>query len=279
MIALILLALAQDPALRAREVARKLPFAHDAMLQLRREAGAIPDPALRAAVEAQLLAPWLPPEAWAYAHLQEARQLLNEPSLELPPSHKGDFAAAPGGACESGHHGYPGGLALHSLANLLHARALAGVYRHVYGVQLREEMLTAAAIWHDSLKSATLPWRAEGSCGPEPAIAGTPAHHVLGLAAAFLRHLPKDLIATIAAAHGLEKACEWVQAASIIANGEKTSCPAAPIEAYVNHFADADYELTGAAWSRYVARAPKGWARYDALLQDGNELLLFSRSP
>src|SRR5512142_592906 len=56
-IAFLLLALAQDPTARAREAARKLPFARDAMLELRREAAAIPDPALRAAVEAQILAP------------------------------------------------------------------------------------------------------------------------------------------------------------------------------------------------------------------------------
>src|SRR5947207_60921 len=165
MIIAILIALG-DPAAHARELARKLPAAHNAMLELRREAAALPDPALRATVETQLLAPGLPAELWAYAHLDEARKLLDEPQLELPPPHKGDFLAAPGGACEDGHHGYPGGLAVHSLANLLHARALAQVYRHVYGVTARDDILTAAAIWHDSLKAATLPFRDDGSCGP-----------------------------------------------------------------------------------------------------------------
>lgn len=280
MLIALVLALSPDPAQKAREVASSLPFAHDAFLELRREAGAIGDPALRAAVEAQILAPWLPQEAWAYAHLEEARKLLHEPQLQLPPPHKGDFLAAPGGPCEDGHHGYPGGLAVHSLANLLHARALAKVYQHVYGVTLHDEVLVAAAIWHDSLKAATLPWRADGSCGPEAKIAGTPAHHVLGLAAAFLRHLPNDLIFAIAAAHGLERACDWMQAGAIIARGEKTTCPAKPsLEAFVTHFADADYELTGLTWSRYVAKAPKGWERFEALKQDGNDLLLFNRSP
>ncbi len=279
MFALLLLALAQDPTARAREVARKLPFAHDAMLELRREAGAIPDPALRAAVEAQILAPWLPEEAWAYAHLSQARKLLKEPKLELPPPHTGDFAAAPGGPCEDGHHGYPGGLAVHSLANLLHARDLSKTYRHLYGLDLHDDQIIAAAIWHDSLKAATLPFRADGTCGPEPLIAGTPAHHVLGLAAGVLRHLPKELLITISAAHGTEKACEWLQAAWILATGEKTSCPPVRIEGYITHFADADYALTGLAWKRYAAKTPKGWARYDALLQDGNDLLVLSRSP
>src|SRR5229473_1048452 len=270
MILLILLAI--TPAARAREVATKLRFAHDAMLELRREAGAIEDPALRAAVEAQILAPWLPAEAWAYAHPQ--------PGVELPPPRKGDFAAAPGGACEDGHHGYPGGLAVHSLATLLHARALAKVYQHVYGIEFHNDQLVVAAIWHDSLKAATLPFRADGTCGPEPLIAGTPAHHVLGLAAGILRHLPKELLLVIASAHDPEKACDWLQAASIIANGETTSCPTrATVEAYVTHFADEDYPLTALSWKRYVAKTPKGWARYEALIQDGNDLLLFSRSP
>src|SRR4051794_3506194 len=75
---LMLLAVAQAPPARAREVATHLPFAYSAYLEVRREAGAIGDPALRSAVEAQLLTPWLPPEAWAYAHLAEARKLLGD---------------------------------------------------------------------------------------------------------------------------------------------------------------------------------------------------------
>ena len=65
-----------------------------------------------------------------------------------------------------------------------------------------------------------------------------------------------------------------------MARGEKAACPATlPIEAYVMHYADSDYLLTGAAWTDYAKRAPKGWERYDALKADGNELLFFSRSP
>ena len=70
-----------------------------------------------------------------------------------------------------------------------------------------------------------------------------------------------------------------MQAASILATGEKTTCAPAGVEAYVTHFADADYELTGLAWKRYIEKAPKGWARYEALAQDGNEIFLFNRSP
>src|SRR3954471_12271179 len=265
MIIALLLA-AADPAAHALEIARKLPVAHEAMLELRREAAALPDPALRATVETQILAPGMPPELWAYAHLEQARKMLGEPRLELPKPRKGDFAAAPGGPCEDGHHGYPGGLAVHSLANLLHARSLSQIYKRVYGLDLHEDQLVAAAIWHDSLKAATLPWKADGSCGPEPLIAGTPAHHVLGIAAGVLRHLPKELLITIAGAHGPDKACDWLQAGWILAKGEKTTCPALRTEAYVTRLADADYDLTGLAWKKYVEKTPKGWERFDALM-------------
>src|SRR5436190_6359748 len=197
---LLVLAAAQDPAARARELATRLPPAYRAYLEVRREAGAIGDPALRAAVEAQVLAPWLPPQAWAYGHLAEARKLLGDPKLELPPPRKGDFLAAPGGACEDGHHGYPGGLSVHTLATLRQARALAESYRHVYGVEVHTDQITTAVIWQGTLMAATLPFRANGSCGPEAEIAGAPAHHVLGLGAGILRHLPDDLLYVIAAA-------------------------------------------------------------------------------
>jgi hypothetical protein len=281
---LLLLAAAADPTARAREVATRLPTAYRAYLEIRREAAAIGDPALRAAVEAQILAPWLPPEAWAYANLAEARRLLEEPRLELPPPRRGDFLAAPGGDCEGAgaHHGYPGGLAVHTLADLLAARTLAADYRHVYGVDLHTEQLTVAALWHDALKASTLPWRADGSCGPEPKIAGTQAHHVLGLAAAMLRHLPEDLLYVIAAAHSPDPKliCRWLQAASVIAEGRKMECPSRQtVEGFLHNLAASDAPLTELTWSRYVASAPKGLERFEALIQDGNDLLLFSRSP
>ena len=279
---LLLLAVAQDPGARAREVASRLPFAYRAFLEVRREAAAIADPALRAAVEAMILAPWLPADAWAHAHLAEARKLVDDPRLELPPANKGDFLAAPGGSCEDGHHGYPGGLAVKTLTTLRQARALAEDYRHVYGLDLHGDQLTSAVLWRDALLASTLPFRPNGSCGPEPRIAGAPAHHVLGLAAGILRHLPLDLLYVIAAAQSPEPAriCSWLQAASIIAEGRRLECPTRQtVESFIHHFANADAPLAELSWSRYVARAPKGWARYDALREDGNDLLLFSRSP
>jgi len=286
-------AAAQTPAARAHEVAKKLPLVQNALHELHKAAAAISDQPLRAAVETQLMAPWIPQEAWAYGHPQEAQALLQkagllEGNLALPKPGAGEFGAAPGGPCEGGHHGYPGGLAVHSWANLLHARALAQVYRTVYGVRLNDDWLVAAAIWHDSGKAQSLPFHDDGSCGPEPKIAGTPAHHIFGLTAALLRHLPAELVVTIASAHTppapehLKEICGWLDAASILADGKTGSvaCPAAeprqkraPLEAFVNHFSDADFPLTVATWGAYAAKAPKGWARYEALLADGNDVI------
>jgi len=281
---LVLLAAAQDPAARARDLATRLPAAYSAFLELRRDAGAIGDPALRAAVEALILAPWLPQEAWAYGHLADARRMLDDPKLELPPPRKGDFLASSGGDCDGpgAHHGYPGGLAVHTLSVLRAARGLASDSKRVYGVDPHTDQITVAAIWHDALKAATLPWRSDGSCGPEARIAGAPAHHVLGLTTAILRHLPDDLLTVIAASHSPDpqQICSWLQAASILAEGRKMACPSRQtVEAFLQHQADSDGPLTSLSWSLYIARAPKGWARFEALIADGNDVLLFSRSP
>src|SRR5438445_12529324 len=103
-------------------------------------------------------------------------------------------------------------------------------------------------MWHAALKAATLPFRDDGSCGPEPKIAGTPLHHILGIASAMLRHLPPELVLIIASAHtpptaaNTKTVCGWIEAASLLANGVPGECPRErPIEAFVNHFSDADF--------------------------------------
>ncbi len=288
------------PQAHALEIAGKLGFAKRAMHEVRHAAAELKDGPLRAAVEAQLQAPWLPPEAFAYGHHAEAESMLHaagllapESLLALPPTGVGSFAAAPGGPCEGGHHGYPGGLAVHEWANLAHARALAKVYESVYGVALNDEWLTAAALWHDTMKAATLPWDASGDCPHrEPQLAGTALHHPLGVAAAILRHLPAPLILVIAAAHApptkerIGEVCNSLRAAGIIAVGNEQAIPCPPveptsprlpIEAFVNNSADSDYAITGAAWSWYASQTPGGWERFAALAQDGSDLAAWQR--
>ncbi len=282
---------------RAEQVAAKLPAARHALREARLAAAALKDPPLRAAVEAQLAAPWLPEGAWVYAHPAEAEAKLRALGLLdagtslaalLPRPGHGSFASAAGGPCPTGHHGYPGGLAVHSWANLLHARGLAAAYHDAYGITLDDGWLVAAALWHDTLKSVTLPWDAAGRCpSTEAQFAGTALHHPLGLAAAILRRLPRPLIWVIAASHApitaekLGAICGWIQAAGILAKGDPNAvaCPSLdpkasrpPVESYVNHFADADFSFTVPVSQWYAAQTPEGWARYDALVQDGSDV-------
>jgi len=286
MLALLLL-FAAAPAERAKDVAARLPIARSAMREVHLAAAAISDQPLRAAVEAMVMAPWLPPESYAVAHPAEAERMLQEAGLlegrlQLPPP-RGSFQAA----CGGDHHAYPGGLSVHAWAAVLHARGLAAAYQQVYGVKLRDEWLVAAALWHDALKAATLPWRDDATCGPEPRIAGTGAHHVLALAAAIVRRLPDGLVLTIASAHapvfeaGAKQVCGFLRAASIIANGKlpAAACPAsAPPEAFAMNTADADDPLTTTAGSWYAERAPKGWERFEAMIQDGSDVAAWARA-
>jgi hypothetical protein len=290
-----------DPAARALEVARRLPLARHALREARRAASDLKDQPLRAALEAQLSAPWLPPEAWALSHPAEAEAkahaaglLPPDDHLVLPPAGKGSFAAAPGGTCPGGHHAYPGGLAVHSYSNLLRARGLAAAYKDVYGIVLDDGWLVAAALWHDTLKAGTLPWDKDGGCpASEPELAGTALHHTLGLAAAILRRLPTPLIWVIAASHApptpenLDLICGWIRAAGIVARGDEKAapCPSSlagaprlPAEAFVSHFADADFSFTGPVAAWYASQTPPGWARFDALEQDGSDVAAWVRA-
>lgn len=286
MLALLLL-VAVSPADRAREIAGRLGVARNAMREIHLAAAAIQDPPLRAAVEAIVMAPWLPPEAYAVAHPAEAERLLRDAGflqdkLELP-ARRGSFQAACGGA----DHPYPGGLSVQSWEDLSTARGAGESYQLVHGVKLRDEWLVAASVWHDALEAATLPWREDASCGREGRIAGAPAHHIYGIATALLRHIPQGLLLTIAGAQpgslegGTSRVCDWLRAASLIANGNAPApaCPASvPIEAYAMSIAGANRLLSSTAWAWYASRTPGGWERFEALIQDGSDVAAWARA-
>jgi hypothetical protein len=283
-----------DPAARALFLAQRIPLSRQAFRECRHAASEIKEDALRAAVEAQLQAPWLLPEAYAYGHPAEAEAQLKAAGLlgasehlALPAPGKGDFASAPGGPCPSGHHAYPGGLAVQTWARLLHARSLSADYKKVYDVDLDDAWLTAAALWHDASAAATLPWRDGGACGPEGMLAKAPLHHVLGIAAAILRHLPAPLVVAIASARAppsrerLAELCGYLKAGSILALGkpDAVACPSLskdarkpPIEAYLSYVSDADAVFTTEAWAWYAAQTGTGWTRFEALLEDRSDV-------
>lgn len=284
---LLLLAVSVSPTDRARDVAGRLAVARSAMREIHLAAGAIADPPLRSVVEAIVMAPWLPPEAYAVAHPAEAERMLRDAGflqgkLEIPPR-RGSFQAACGGP----DHPYPGGLSVQAWEDLLTARGAADSYQRVHGSKVHDEWLVAAAVWHDALQAATLPWRDDASCGPEQRIAEAPAHHVYGIATALLRHIPEGLIVTIASAQpgsldaGTNRICDWLRAASIVANGTAPAgpCPSTvPIEAYALSVAGANRLVNSTAWSWYAARTPPGWERFEALIQDGSDVAAWARS-
>ena len=268
------------PEEQALQLSRRIAHAASAGHEVSAEIAKVEDPALRAALQSQLDAPGLPAPAFALSHRADAEAALQGLGLlegELPPlTGAGSFQAAPGGPCPDGHHAYPGGLAVHSLANLLHSLALGAVYEKVYGVVAKKDWLRAAALWHDEAKALTLRWRDGGDCGRETLIAKTAAHHVLGIAAAIAHKLPPPLVVVIASAHAppvkenFDRLCGWLRAGSILATGKPDAvpCPSdrnhAPLEAFITNSSDADYALTGAA-SIAVVGSGGGWERFEKL--------------
>ena len=97
----------------------------------------------------------------------------------------------------------------------------------------------------------------------------------------------------IASAHApitpekIDAVCGWIRAAGVIAKGDEKAvpCPSLeagakrpPAESYVNHFADADFFFTVPVWSWYASQTPAGWARYQALQQDGSDVAAWMKA-
>lgn len=184
------------------------------------------------------------------------------PTVDDPNQAAQPFWSAPGSSYE-GHHSYPGGLVIHEAFNLRSALALAANYRFQYpGLQINDDFVIAAPLWHDAMKAVVFQWNDDESEWPELTIAGTGAHHILGIAEALHRKLPPRLVAAIAAAHGAPgferfgNIVDWIEAAALMAHvdpiaygvlkkeegSEKRQLPwpVSP-EAAINNLSDADF--------------------------------------
>ncbi|HZU64140.1 MAG TPA: hypothetical protein VFF98_10680, partial [Novosphingobium sp.] len=166
--------------------------------------------------------------------------------------------AAAGGNSRS-HHSWPGGLAIHTAENLALGSRLARAYPGL--PQPAQDGWRAAILWHDWAKALVLPWQADGLTRPELQIAGTGAHHILGLAEAMRRGLPGPVIAAQACAHALPgtdgaPVAGWLQAAAIIARRPTTQVPTArPGPACrITFAADQSWPRTDAALARAEVR-------------------------
>ncbi|ESQ84248.1 hypothetical protein [Asticcacaulis benevestitus] len=158
--------------------------------------------------------------------------------------------AAPGGN-EGSHHDWPGGLVQHEAFNLRNAHDLAEAYHDQSGLTLDRDTLTAAVIWHDWAKSLVFQWRNDGTEMQEISIAGTGAHHILGLAETMRRGLPPSLVQVQACAHAAPedadrvKVDNWLRAAAIIARVDAgTYLPAKgvwPEECHIHTLSDQNW--------------------------------------
>ena len=175
------------------------------------------------------------------------------------------FFATPGSAQDS-HHAYPGGLVMHELFNAQSAIALAENYNEQYfGGQkaVSRDVVVAAALYHDVMKTVVFQWGADGTLSYEPNIAGTGAHHVLSAAEAIARGHDAQFVTVVLSAHAAPslgdevKVVAWARAAAMVAGvdpvdfgllkrkGDAYELAAVPpIEAFINNLSDHDYVLS-----------------------------------
>lgn len=289
------------PNARALSVARGCRRPESQLQALMAEARRIEEPALRAFALAALDGPAFPGLALrrsseaAIAQRLSAEGLLARPTLPVFP--KGEpmpFLAAPAGI-RLGHHSYPGGLVDHTLFNLRSGLGLADAYEKTYSVRLDRDLIRAAAIRHDAVKAWTLPWGEDGAPPEREAqLAGTGAHHVLGVAEAVAEGLPPRFAVVLASAHSpphpgkdLEALLAYLRAAAIIAgkpyaaaglsdDGASLARPA-PFEAFVNHLDDHDWVLTETTLPAVVkaAGAPADMWELDAQLCKRGDIPLY----
>src|SRR5215470_10330089 len=212
--------------------------------------------AMKAAIVKQLLAEGLIAQADADAFPGGAIAGVFPPLLEegsACPRLPQTFFSAPG-SVYGGHHSYPGGLVVHETFNNLSDLQLAAGYRRVYGttrhglpvvgrgdehtdINIDEDLVAAAPIWHDWGKMIVFQWNSDGSEFPEFNFGGdgahdaygaagdsrTGGHHIIGLAEAMARGLAPDFVISFASAHSTPtngneyKVVNWLRAAAILA--------------------------------------------------------------
>lgn len=294
----------------AEELAKSLPRVKKNMATLRNEAKKIKDPKLKSDALQLLDRPNY--SVLEGRRAQEAEilkqlkteKLIDDSTLILFPAEQAmSFIAAPAGPW-NGHHRYPGGLVDHTLTNLKIGLGVADTYHNVQGVRLNADLIRAAAIWHDSAKTFTVHWEADGRISPSEAkIAGTAAHHVWAIAEALYRGYPVKFILTLAAAHSsafpgndLQVLLNYLRAGAIIAGvpysvaGLKDDGKGLdllpPIESFVNHIDDHDYVLSSPAAERTAifidqilghAEPNKNYWDRDRILAQWGDLEIYQR--
>ncbi|WBO22829.1 hypothetical protein [Sphingomonas abietis] len=264
-----------DPQQRMAAIARSSPLVRDAIGRVRASAENVRDPALRRATIAALFDPddcirhrigmdatrehgiidSLRAHGWIDASLSDAAASqglfppLRDAGTPCPRLPSPDLLAAGGDGVS--HHSWPGGLALHVAFNIASARAQIGLYaRQSHATGIDEDQIVTAALWHDWAKALTLQWRADGMLTPEIPVAGTGAHHILGLAEAMRRGFPPSQVMVQACAHGVDPAllAAWLGAAALVASVDARLYPVTITpECLIHHLSDQNWIFADAA--------------------------------
>ncbi|HEY7066727.1 MAG TPA: hypothetical protein VII06_34985 [Chloroflexota bacterium] len=181
------------------------------------------------------------------------------------------FWSAPG-STYSGHHPYPGGLAVHEWVNATLAAGYVDTYGKVYQLTSRpdaidESIARGAPLWHDLNKVTVFQWNSDGSELIEQVIADTGAHHPTSGAEAIVRGMSPAFVIALLSAHDPPTATRanarlvnYLRAAAIIARVDPVAAGLLKrlpdgtwvlaqdpphIEGYVNHLSDHDFVLSG----------------------------------
>ena len=200
------------------------------------------------------------------------------------------FWSAPGSDLNS-HHSYPGGLLMHELFNATLAANMEHTYDALYfdhGHRVNRDVVIAAALYHDIMKTVVFQFNADGTLTEELSIGDTGGHHCLSGAEAIVRGHDARFVTVLLSAHAApslgdeQKVATWCRAAAMIAGVDpveyglvrKTADGYAlaalpPIETFVNNLSDHDFYLTIQAVRGVVphihAMNPSLWYRHEVL--------------
>ena len=178
------------------------------------------------------------------------------------------FESAPGSGYMS-HHSYPGGLVVHTALNIRSTLGLYQGYVDSNAMELDKDVVVAGQLLHDLHKPWVFQWKSDASSLPEFQIAGTGAHHILGIAESIYRNIPNNVILAQASAHDHAgtpeeeaKLINYIKAAATIAgkdpvhlgllapNGESLPLPRST-EPFVVYLGDHDWIISvpSAKWA------------------------------
>jgi hypothetical protein len=175
------------------------------------------------------------------------------------------FLTAPGSRIHD-HHSYPGGLVLHTAADIEFGLGMARVYEEIYHLEIDKEILIVALTLHDIAKVSVYPWNSQGEYPDEIQIAGTGCHHILSISEAIRREFPLPIIKAMAFCHnrvvppetGLKRFLEAAYLLADLAYPEDIELRI-QLEDWLCLLADSDWPLSSWAMKQNISHQPSGF--------------------